>query len=63
MAILDNAAFSENDFFRIAILIVHCTEAPGDEFCSYYLLVTHEIIRVCLNEYFNPSRVAAGQAV
>ena len=32
MAILDNAVFSENDFFRFTILIVHCTEAPRDEF-------------------------------
>ena len=32
MAILDNAVFSENDFFRITILIVHCTKAPRGEF-------------------------------
>ena len=56
MAILDNAVFSENDFFRITILIVHCAEVPKTFFCSYYLLLTHEIIRVCLNEYFNPKK-------
>ena len=25
-------------------------------FCSHYLLLTHEIIRVCLKEYFNPKK-------
>ena len=35
-----------------------CTlrRGPQDNFCSYYLLLTHEIIHVCLNEYFNPKK-------
>ena len=28
----------------------------GANFCSHYLLLTHEIIHVCLNEYFNPKK-------
>ena len=28
----------------------------GTNFCSHYLLLTHEIIHVCLNEYFNPKK-------
>ena len=28
----------------------------GTNFCSHYLLLTHEIIRVCLKEYFNPKK-------
>ena len=28
----------------------------GANFCSHYLLLTHEIIRVCLKEYFNPKK-------
>ena len=44
----------------MTILIVQCTlhrgPTKGTNFCPYYLLVTHEIIRVCLNEYFNPKK-------
>ena len=55
MAILDNAVFSENDFFRITILIVHCTEAPRDKF-----LLTLSVLNTwdnsCLSEWIFESK-------
>ena len=57
MAILDSAVFSENDFF-LQNYYLDCTlrRGPQDDFCSYYLLLTQEIIHICLNEYFNPKK-------
>ena len=53
IAFLDSAVFSENDFF----LQNYTAQRPHrTNFCSHYLLLTHEIIHVCLNEYFNPKK-------
>ena len=54
MAILDSAVFSKNDFFQNYYL--NCTLHRGPTGRIFYLLLTHEIIHVCLNEYFNPKK-------
>ena len=44
----------QNDYLDCT---VYTAQRPkGTNFCPYYLLVTHEIIRVCLNGYFNPKK-------
>ena len=56
MAILDSAVFSENDFSELLFWLYTAQRPHGTNFCSHYLLLTHEIIRVCLKEYFNPKK-------
>ena len=57
MAILDSAVFSERFFFsELRSWLYTAQRTQGTNFCSHYLLLTHEIIRVCLKEYFNPKK-------
>ena len=56
MAILDNAVFSEMIFSELLFWLYTAQRPHGTNFCSHNLLLTHEIIHVCLNEYFNPKK-------
>ena len=57
LAILNSTVVSKRDFFsELRSWLYTAQRTQGTNFCSHYLLLTHEIIRVCLKEYFNPKK-------